>query len=114
MDIGDIPGWLQVVLGLLVIPTVAWWSRRRRNRRITAEQARSARAAAREQERQSRRADVSVVYEQPEPGSGKFGQLVLVNNGLAPARNIRWWIVDDGRPGSPAVFTEAFTGPCTG
>jgi hypothetical protein len=112
MDMGDVPGWVQValgLLGLLAIP-VGWWIRRRRSRRAVEEQARVAHAEAREQERRSRRAVLTAAYEPPQPGSNKFGPLLLVNEGLAPARNIRWRPADDGRRGRPVVLTEGSGG----
>jgi hypothetical protein len=112
MDMGDVPGWVQValgLLGLLVIP-VGWWIRRGRSRRAVEEQAHVAQAQAREQERRSRRAVLTAAYELPQPGSNKFGPLLLVNEGLAPARNIKWQPADDGRRGRPVVLTEGLGG----
>jgi hypothetical protein len=112
MDMGDVPGWVQValgLLGLLAIP-VGWWIRRRRSRRAVEEQARVAHAEARELERRSRRAVLTAAYEPPQPGSNKFGPLLLVNEGLAPARNIKWQPADDGRRGRPVVLTEGLGG----
>jgi hypothetical protein len=113
MNMGDIAGWVQValgVLGLAVIPVIGWRVKIRRTRHAAEAEACSARAAAQEQARRNRRAIMTATYEPPEPGSNKFGALVLVNSGLASARNIKWRTAEDGRQGNPVVITEGSAG----